>query len=365
MFCQLFLYCAGICSIILQLIRGEAFRHSQVLIISMRMIDFMPANLTLQYLEAEEVFKNAKTTNEKIAALEDMLASIPKHKGTEKLQADIKRRLSRLRDESERKIKAGRRDPFLVERHGAGQVALVGFPNVGKSALVDAFTRAKVEVAPYPFATVLPVAGMMEYEDIRIQLVDLPPITEGEFVPGLAGAIRNADALLITIDASSDDCLDQLDGTIEQLKEKKILRDDQVEGLHHHTMGSCLIIGTKLDIEGAEDNLELINEYLPSGFPFVSVSVEIGETLERLRRSIFDLLGIIRIYSKKPGHDLEMNQPFVLKSGSTVVDMAEAVHRDFPSRLKNARVWGSARFPGQAVPKDYVLVDKDIVELRV
>ena len=331
----------------------------------MRMRDFMPANLTLQYLEAEEVFRNAKTANEKIAALEDMLASIPKHKGTEKLQADIKRRLARLRDESERKAKTGRRDPFLVEKHGAGQVAIVGFPNVGKSALVGVFTRAKVEVAPYPFATALPVAGMMEYEDVLIQLVDLPPITEGEFVPGLAGAIRNADALLITIDASSDDCLDQLDGTLLQLKEKKILRDDLVEGLHHHTADTCLIVATKMDIEGAEDNFELITEYVPSGFRLVSVSVEAGETLELLRQSVFDLLGIIRIYSKKPGHDPEMNQPFILKRGSTVVDMAEAVHRDFPSKLKSARVWGSARFPGQAVPRDCVLEDKDIVELRV
>ncbi|NLB73368.1 MAG: TGS domain-containing protein, partial [Firmicutes bacterium] len=278
---------------------------------------------------------------------------------------DIKRRLARLRDESEKRTKAGRRDPFLVEKHGAGQVALVGFPNVGKSALVDVFTRAKVEVAPYPFATALPVAGMMEYEDVWIQLVDLPPITEGEFVPGLAGAIRNADVLLIIIDASSDDCLDQLDGTCRQLREKKILRDDIVEGLHHHTQDTCLIVATKMDIEGAADNFELIAEYIPPGFRLVSVSVERGEALEHLRRSVFDLLGIIRIYSKKPGHDPDMGQPFILKKGSTVVDMAEAVHRDFPSKLKSARVWGAARFPGQAVPRDYVLEDKDIVELRV
>jgi ribosome-interacting GTPase 1 len=325
----------------------------------------MPANLPPQYIEAEEVYRRAKTAAEKIAALEDMLAVIPKHKGTEKLQADIKRRLARLRDESEKKAKAGRRDPFLVERHGAGQVAVVGFPNVGKSALVGAFTRAKVEVAPYPFATAFPVAGMMEYEDILIQLVDLPPITEGEFVPGLAGAIRNADALLITIDASSDDCLDQFDGTLSQLKERKILRDDIVEGLHYHTKDTCLIVATKMDIEGAEDNLELITEYAPPGFRLISASVELKETLELLRKEIFDLLGIMRIYSKKPGHDPDMNQPFILKKGATVVDMAEAVHRDFPSNLKSARVWGSARFPGQAVPRDYVLEDKDIVELRV
>jgi ribosome-interacting GTPase 1 len=325
----------------------------------------MPANLTPEYLEAEEVFRKAKTIGEKIAALEDMLASVPKHKGTEKLQANIKRRLSGLRDESEKRSKAGRQDPFLVEKHGAAQVALVGFANVGKSALVDCLTRARVEVAPYPFATALPVAGMMEYEDILIQLVDLPPITEGEFLPGLAGAIRNADALMIIVDASSDDCLDQLEGTCEQLKEKKVLRDDPVEGLHYHTASSCLIVATKIDIEGAEDNLELIKEYTPPEFRFISTSVNKRKTLDLLRKSVFDLIDVIRIYSKKPGHDPDMNQPFILRKGSTIIDMAEAVHRDFKSKLKSARVWGSARFSGQAVPKDYMLKDKDIVELRI
>lgn len=327
----------------------------------------MPANLTPQYLEAEQAFKEAKTTAEKIAALEEMLAVIPKHKGTEKLQADIKRRLSKLREEGEKKAKTGRQDPFLVERHGAGQVALVGFPNSGKSALVGALTRAKVNVADYPFSTALPVAGMMEFEDIWIQLVDMPPVTAGEMPPGMGGALRNADALLIVVDVSSDDCLDQLEGVLGLLREKRILRDESelAAGARGHTLADCMVVATKVDTPRAKENLEILKEYLPPGLEMVPVSVSSGESLEVLRRRVFELLRIIRIYTKVPGQPPDMGQPFVLKKGSTVVDMAAAVHRDFPSRLKNARIWGSARFDGQSVPRDYVLQDRDIVELHV
>lgn len=325
----------------------------------------MPANLTPQYLEAEQAFKEAKTVPEKLAALEEMLALIPKHKGTEKLQADIKRRLSRLREEGERRGKTGRQDPFLVEKHGAGQVALAGFPNTGKSALVGALTRAKVIVADYPFSTALPVAGMMQFEDILIQLVDMPPMTEDSLQPGLAGALRNADALLFVVDASSDDCLDQLEGILTHLRERRVLRDEVMEGVHAHTLEDCMVVATKTDAPDAAENLEILKEYLPSGLELVATSAATGENLDTLRRRVFDLLGVIRIYTKVPGRPPDMGQPFILKKGSAVVDMAAAVHRDFPSKLKSARIWGSAKFDGQSVPRDYVLQDKDIVELHV
>ncbi|MDI7247971.1 MAG: 50S ribosome-binding GTPase [Bacillota bacterium] len=327
----------------------------------------MPANLTPQYLEAEQAFKEAKTTAEKIAALEEMLAVIPKHKGTEKLQADIKRRLSKLREEGERKAKTGRQDPFLIERHGAGQVVLVGFPNSGKSAIVGALTRAKVTVAEYPFSTALPLAGMMQFEDIWIQLVDMPPVTEEEMPAGMSGALRNADALLIVVDVSSDDCLDQLEGVLRHLREKRILRDDceMAAGVRGHTLTGCMVAATKIDLPRSRDNLEILKEYVPPALEMVPVSVASRENVETLRRRVFDLLGIIRIYTKVPGKPPDMGQPFVLKRGSSVVDMAAAVHRDFPSKLKSARIWGSARFDGQSVPRDYILHDRDIVELHV
>ncbi|HHY48057.1 MAG TPA: TGS domain-containing protein [Firmicutes bacterium] len=360
----------------------------------------MPANLTPQYLAAEQAFKQAKTIEEKIAALEEMLAVIPKHKGTEKLQADIKTRLSKLRDESERRTKAGRVDPFLVPKEGAGQVVLLGFPNVGKSALVGALTRARVVVADYPFSTSLPVAGMMPYEDILIQLVDMPPVTSDGMAPGQAGTMRNADVILIVVDAGSDDCLDQLDGCLRLMRERRVLLEEAIEGVRGVTIDRCLVAANKVDIQpstvtsvsgaaasgglklpgpetwsnlqGLEDpvgsslqNLEVLREFAPKGLEIVPVSSKTGYNLDLLRRQIFDALNVIRIYSKVPGKDPDMDAPFVLRKGSTVVDMARAVHRDFPNRLKYARIWGSARFDGQSVPRDYVLQDKDVVELHL
>ena len=162
----------------------------------------MPANLTPQYMEAEEAYKRATTQEDKLAALEDMLRSIPKHKGTEKMQADIKKRIARAREEGQAGAKKGRPDPFRVERAGAGQVFVLGAPNSGKSSLVGALTGAKVVVAEYPFATTAPVPGMMRFEDILIQMVDMPPLTRDTFVPAMAASIRAGDGVLLTVDAA-------------------------------------------------------------------------------------------------------------------------------------------------------------------
>ena len=184
----------------------------------------MPANLTPQYYEAEEKYRKASTPEDKIAALQEMLATIPKHKGTEKLQADLKRRLSQLREESQQKKKAkSTYNPFHVEKQGAGQVVLTGYPNTGKSALVATLTRAKVKVADYPYTTTIPAAGMMPYEDILIQLVDTPPFTADNVPAGLMGTLRNADLLLITIDLSSGECLEQLEASLSLLEERGVI----------------------------------------------------------------------------------------------------------------------------------------------
>ncbi|NPV80848.1 MAG: TGS domain-containing protein [Firmicutes bacterium] len=340
----------------------------------------MPANLTPQYLAAEQAFKQAKTVEEKIAALEEMLAVIPKHKGTEKLQADIKTRLSRLRSEAERRPRGARQDPFLIPKEGAGQVVLIGFPNSGKSSIVGTLTRAKVTIADYPFSTSLPVAGMMPYEDIMIQLVDMPPITSDGAMPGQAGAMRNSDAMLIVLDASSDDCVDQMEGCLGFMRERRILMEERIEGVRGITPDQCLIAVTKVDLprefslderldisfsSPALDNFRILEELGPRNIKMIPVSCKTGFNIELLRTWIFRVLGIIRIYSKIPGKEPDMDAPFILKDGATVIDMAAAVHRDFPQRLKHARIWGSARFPGQSVPRDYVLKDKDIVELHL
>ena len=323
----------------------------------------MPANLTPQYYEAEEAYRRATTVEEKIAALEEMLAVIPKHKGTEKMQADIKRRISKLKEEGQKKAKVGRSDPFFVERQGAGQVCLLGFPNTGKSALLSVLTRAKPKVADYPFTTTVPLAGMMPYENIFIQLVDTPPVTEEAVPPGLAGTLRNADAILVLVDVSSPDCLDQLQFCLDFLRERRIVRSDVPPGARAVPWEKVLVLASRADLPAAKDNLEVLRELTPAGMEILPVSSVTGQGLENLRQKIFDLLGVVRIYTKAPGKEPDRSAPFILKKGSTVVDLAAAIHRDLPRLMKGARVWGSTRFSGQAVTRDYVLADGDTVEI--
>lgn len=323
----------------------------------------MAANLTPQYYEAEEAFKKAVSVEEKIAALEEMLAVIPKHKGTEKMQAELKKRLSKFRQEGMKKAKTSRVDPFNIERQGAGQAVLFGFPNAGKSSFLAAMTRAQPKVADYPFTTTVPLAGMMPYEDIFIQLVDTPPVTE-EIVPaGLPGTLRSADILLVMVDAASDDCLEQLEFCLKYLKEKKIVREDISPGVRGVSPDRVMVLASKADLPESADNMQIMKELGPGGIELLPVSNKTGLGLEDLREKIFQSLEVIRIYTKIPGKEPDMKTPFILKRGSTVLDLAEAVHRDLPRLMKNARVWGSARYDGQSVMRDYVISDRDIVEI--
>src|SRR5215471_6465645 len=177
----------------------------------------MPANLTPQYMEAEKRFKQAVSVEEKVAALEEMMATIPKHKGTEKLQADLKKKMSVLRKEAEDHKKGGKRESFVVEREGARQLALVGAPNSGKSQLLRALTHATPEVAEYPYTTRIPIPGMLLFENVRLQLIDLPPISPEYTESWVPQIIRNADAVLWVLDLSDDDVLDELDETLTLL----------------------------------------------------------------------------------------------------------------------------------------------------
>jgi len=323
----------------------------------------LAANLTPQYYEAEEAFKKAASVEEKIAALEEMLAVIPKHKGTEKMQAELKKRLSKFRQEGEKKAKTSRVDPFNIERQGAGQVALLGFPNSGKSSLLAAMTRAKPKVADYPFTTTVPLAGMMPYQDIFIQLVDTPPVTEEIIPAGLSGTLRNADILLVLIDAANDDCLEQLLFCLNYLKEKKIIREDTAPGVRGVAPDKVLVLAARADLPHSNDNMQIIKELGPHEIELFPVSNVTGLGLEDLREKIFQMLGVIRIYTKIPGKEPDLKTPFILKRSSTILDLAETIHRDLPRLMKNARVWGSARYDGQSVMRDYVLQDRDIVEI--
>ncbi len=322
----------------------------------------MPANLTPEYLEAESRYRAAATPEDKLAALEQMLATIPKHKGTEKMQADIKRRIAKLRSQMQQRRPAARSRPlYHVEREGAGQVVLVGPPNAGKSTLLRALTNASPEVAPYPFTTRVPLPGMMTFENVQVQLVDLPAVSVEFDVGWLYGIIRSADAAALVVDLGTDEVLTQIDQVRELLARARLrlVREPRQPGELR-----ALVAANKLDAPGAASRLALVEELLEGALPVIPVSAEQGTGLETLRRALFDLLGVIRVYSKPPGRKADTSAPFILRRGATVLDAARAIHKDLAERLRYARLWGRNEFSGQMVSRHHVLEDGDIIEIH-
>lgn len=327
----------------------------------------MPANLTPQYLEADKRFKAAKTTEEKIAALEEMLALIPKHKGTEHLQGDLKRRLAKFRAEAEQARRRRGGFSISVDREGAGQVVLVGPPNAGKSSLVTCLTNAQPEVGDYPFTTRRPIAGMMPFVNIQIQLVDLPAVSDEYMEPWVPSLVRPADLALLVGDLTSPSVLEDLDKALAILERSKLAlvspeSPPPPTGWAHIP---TLLLGNKAEAPSAETALEILRAEYGSRFPVHAVSARTGLGLEPLRRLIYDGLGIVRVYSKPPGKEPSMRSPVVLPSGSTIVEMAAAIHKDFARQLKYARVWGGTKFSGQRVQRDYVVQEGDVIELHI
>jgi ribosome-interacting GTPase 1 len=327
----------------------------------------MPANLTPQYHAAEESYKAAKTPAEKIQALKEMYAVIPKHKGTDKLQGDIKRRIARHKAELQQERKTGKRAGFHVEKEGAGQLVLAGLPNVGKSQLVSALTHASPEVADYPFSTRAPHPAMMPFENIQIQLIDLPPISEDHMEFWVPNIIRTADGVLLVVDLAADP-VHQVEASLEILKRAKlelVREEPEIDPWSSIAYKKTLFVANKSDFEGSKQSFELVHELYGNTFQAVSVSAQHGLNLMELKYQIFDMLNILRVHSKPPGKEVEMDKPFILKRGSTLMDFAQMVHKDFADNLKFARIWGSEKFDGQRVNKDYVLVDGDVIELHI
>ena len=327
----------------------------------------MPANLPPEYHEAESKYKKAVTPQEKVATLETLISTIPKHKGTDKLRADFRRRLSKLREESIKKKKSGKGDLYTVERQGAAQVALAGFANSGKSSLISVLTNAHPVIADFPMSTVMPLSGMMPFEDIQFQLVDLPPIGNESTDGWVSGILRGANVLMLVVDMEEDAdvqtelLLDQLKGWNIQL----INRDaDEAAEKGAVPPKPLIIAGNKSDLADKKGQGEFIGKY-ESGYPVVLSSALTKVGIEELRKAVFDSSRIIRVYSKEPGKKPDMGSPFTLPLGSNVLDLAEIIHKDFFKNLKYACIWGSGKFDGQRVHKDYILHDRDIVEYHI
>lgn len=326
----------------------------------------MPANLTPQFLKARERFRSAQSPQEKLAALEEMLATIPKHKGTDKMQADIKRRIARLREAQPSSHHAKGPRPDHIDREGAGQVLLVGPPNSGKSTLLSALTNAHPEVADYPYSTMFPVPGMMRFEDVPIQLIDLPPLSAEYTEPWVHNLIRQADLCLLTLDAtgSAEATLETLEEILMQVEERHtrlvVERAGTVEDGSEKEVPARIVL-TKADLAPAPPAVDDLEAF----FPVLVTSAGDGSGLDRLRQAVFTALHVLRIYTKLPGEKPDLTEPYILRVGATVLDAVTAVHREFADRLKYVRIWGSGKFDGQKVPTSHALVDRDIVEIHL
>ena len=326
----------------------------------------MPANLPPQYFEAEKTFRLAKTALEKIAALEEMLAIMPKHKGTDHLRAELRRRIAKLTQASDKKA-ATQRASMVILKEGAGQVVVTGPPNAGKSQLVSRITNASPTVAEYPFTTHTATPGMMEFENIQIQLIDTPPLVSHPAESWLPPTLIRSDALLVVVDLS-DDPLTQIEAITTELNKMRIgigtgkAEEEQSSVLNQK---KALIIGNKIDLAQASRNYSALRNRYQDQLPVMAISAKEGVSLEEMKFKIYQMLNIIRVYTKTPGQKPDFNDPIILERGSTLEEAAASVHKDFRARLKYARVWGSGKHDGVMVKRSHTLEDGDVIELHL
>ena len=328
----------------------------------------MPANLPPVYLEAEKRYREGKTPEGKVEALEEMLAVIPKHKGTDKLRADLRRRVSKFKDQAQKK-KGGARQKtaYSIEKEGAAQVAVIGLPNTGKSSLVSILTRVSPEVADFPHSTHKPTPGMATYENIQFQLVDTPPITMDYIDPALTDFIRRTDILVIMVDLEADP-LQQFEDTIAILESIRVIPEgipvpDTLK--KSPFIKRVLVVANKMDHPEDEETFEIFMELCGTTMMCMGISTRTGRKLTTFLENLFELSDVIRVYTKTPGKEPDLHQPFVVPKNSTLEDLAAKIHKDFVSKLKHAKIWGTAVRDGQMVQRDYVVQDGDVVEIHL
>jgi ribosome-interacting GTPase 1 len=338
----------------------------------------MPTNVTPEFKKAQTAFRRASDPEERLSLLKEMLRLVPKHKGTEHLQSDIKSRIKELTDELHGPRKSGaRRGPSTTfRREGAGQIALVGPPNSGKSALHARLTGSRSVSESYPFATQYPQPGVFPYEDAAFQIIDLPSVSHEHPIAFIGNALQPADACLLVVDLSQPGCVDRTVEVVEMLRDKRIhlvsrwpSEGEPVDSAHDEdifaTLLPTLLVANKADlIDDPLGELEVLEELSGVDFPTLAVSAETGDGLENLGAWLFEHLDIVRVYTKLPGKEPDRGAPFTIQKGQTVHDVAVLIHKDVARTLKYARVWGTAGHPGQQVGRDHVLVDGDIIELH-
>ncbi len=325
----------------------------------------MPANLTPGYKAAEARYRSAGSVDEKLDALEEMLRTIPKHKGTEKMRSDIKQRISKTKNQMEQSKASGKKGiTYHIPKEGAAQAVLIGPANAGKSSLLASFTNANANVAEYPYTTIKPQPGMLLYENLNFQLIDLPPVSEDFMEPWVPGLARVSDIILLVVGL---DNIDELETVIQRMNESKIELVPTVAGADYNARIvkiPAVIIANKKDVSDASDNLALLREFYCE---LKILPVSSSDPLDSLTigRHIFETLDLIRVYTRAPGKKENLELPIVLRRGALVLDVLNQIHKDFAEDLKFARIWGSGKFDGQRVQKDYEVHEGDILEFKI
>jgi hypothetical protein len=327
----------------------------------------MPANLSPEYIKLDEKLREAREPQEKLALMREMLRAIPKHKGTEKMQADLKRRISKLEETAEKQGRRGGRDLFHVTREGIGQILLAGPPNSGKSSLLAWLTHAAPVIAPYPFSTRTPLPGMVSYEDVKIQLVDMPALAPEFTEAGLFNSYRICDRILLVADLGDADPAASLRACLRLMEEHLIraVRDPVLDeaGNVSTVEKPATIVANKCDLADPKTRAEFETAFGGS-FRVHVCSAETGEGIDSLPALLFAELRLVRIYTKKPGKKFVRDAPFVLPAGSSVFDVARAIHKDIAENLRFVRLWGSGKHEGLSVPRDHIVADGDILEFH-
>jgi ribosome-interacting GTPase 1 len=387
----------------------------------------MPTNLTVEAKKKWDQVATAKDPREKLRLLQEFLSLVPKHKGTEKLCAQVKTKIATLRREIEdKKRKVGARgSKYYIEKEGAAQVLILGQTNVGRSSLLAAITHAKVEASDYPFTTREPVPGMLSFEDLQFQIVEAPAVVPGAQGRGWSqhtmALARNADGLVLMVDLTRNPAA-QLAFLLKELENSRILvrrpkgrvdieRKHMGIGLKVFVIGNLVdctpkeveellksyrvsnaivkiygnvslddvedsifesaifrptvVLANKLDVEGAGRGLRQLEKSIGERLSLIPISCRTGIGLDRLGTELFRSLEIIRIYTKEPSAKEASPTPFILKRNSVVADLAKQIHSDFYRSFDYARVWSQRlRFSPRKVGLSFTLGDKDIVEMH-
>jgi ribosome-interacting GTPase 1 len=336
-------------------------------------MEAMPANLTPAYKNAEAAYRRARDPDERLECLREMMRTIPKHKGTEHLRAQIKTKIKELTDELSGPKRTGARSgpATVIGPEGAAQISLLGPPNTGKSSLHARLTGSHTQIGPYPFTTLHPEPGMLEYDESQIQLVDLPPISAEHPVPWIGNAVHPADGCLLVVDLGHPGCMSEVVDLHAILEERGVVltgawdtREVPEDDIFGTRLPTLLVVNKADQIDDVDGELDVFRDLTGFRYPALAVSAKTGAGSDRIGPWLFRNLGIVRVYTKVPGQQPDLGRPFTVREGQTVLDVARLVHRDIAARLKYARVWGSQTFDGQQVGPDHRVADGDTLELH-